>query len=118
MSTFKVKAVNDDRDYCECCGRKNLKKVAWIENEETGEIKHFGVVCATAPAKGFDLEREMKEAVSLYERNRAIINSLTYNEYRKQGGKFAPIDGNGVFKMLDRPLYEAIRVKIKERHPL
>lgn len=118
MATYKVLAVNDERDYCECCGRKNLKKVAWIESEETGEIKHFGTVCATAPAKGFNVERQVKAAIADFDNQQRIVNVRAHNEYRKQGGKYAPMDAKGVFKMLDRALFESIRAQIRGHNNL
>lgn len=43
---FKVLGTNDDKNYCEICGKIELKKVVWIENIETGEIFHAGINCA------------------------------------------------------------------------
>jgi hypothetical protein len=31
----KVLGVNDDRSSCQCCGREGLKRVVWLEIEET-----------------------------------------------------------------------------------
>jgi hypothetical protein len=112
MATYKVLAVNDERDFCECCGRQNLKKVAWIENEETGEIKHFGTTCATAPQKGFNVDREIKRAMAEFEYQQQLINQAAHREYRKQGGKYAPPDAKGIFKMRDRALFDSIRAQI------
>lgn len=53
MSRYKFLGVNDDREHCECCGKQGLKRVVWIEDTETGEIKHYGTTCATNPAKAF-----------------------------------------------------------------
>lgn len=65
MSRFQILGVNDDRDSCECCGKQGLKRVVWIQDNELSEIKHFGTVCATQPAKGFgpDVEKAIKSAV-------------------------------------------------------
>jgi len=59
---FEVLGINDDRDFCECCGKLNLKRVVWIKDNETGIVRHFGVVCADKPAKGFDVSAEIKQA--------------------------------------------------------
>lgn len=112
MATYKVLAVNDERDYCECCGKKNLKRVVWIEDEQTGEVKHFGTTCAVAPIKGFNVTREVIAACAEFDRAQMVIVRLASNEYKRQGGKYAPMDKNGVFKMLDRPLFESIRAQI------
>lgn len=65
MSRFQVLGVNDDRDFCECCGKQGLKRVVWIQDNELCEVKHFGTVCATQPSKGFgpDVEKAIKSAV-------------------------------------------------------
>lgn len=63
MQRFKVKGVNDDKDTCECCGKAGLKRVVWIEDTETLEVRHFGTTCATNPAKAFGLKREIGKAV-------------------------------------------------------
>ena len=56
MSRFQFLGVNDDRDFCECCGKQELKRVVWIEDLETGEVKHYGTTCATNPAKAFGVK--------------------------------------------------------------
>ena len=51
---YKVIGVNEDKDFCSCCGKQNLKSVVWIENTETSEINHYGSICAAwklTPAK-------------------------------------------------------------------
>ena len=63
MSRFRVKGVNDEKDTCECCGKEGLKRVVWIEDTETLEVRHFGTSCAANPAKAFGLGREIKRAV-------------------------------------------------------
>ena len=63
---YKIKAVNSDRDYCECCGKENISKVVWIENTETGEINHYGTVCAQSPEKGVG-KKAVKKAISYAE---------------------------------------------------
>lgn len=57
----RILGINDDRDFCQCCGKTGLRRVVWIENLETGTIRHFGTTCAgkNAPA----LFGEIKEAV-------------------------------------------------------
>lgn len=53
MSRYQFLGVNDDRDFCECCGRVDLKRVVWIEDLEEGTVKHFGTTCAQNPSKAF-----------------------------------------------------------------
>lgn len=45
-SEYKVLGCNDDKDFCNCCGKQGLSKVVWLENLETSEVSHYGVVCA------------------------------------------------------------------------
>lgn len=65
MARFLVLGINDDRDFCECCGKQGLKRVVWIHDTELGEVKHFGSVCATQPQKGFGpaVEKQIKSAI-------------------------------------------------------
>jgi hypothetical protein len=94
MNRFQVIGVNDDRDFCECCGKKGLKRVVWINDTETGEIKHFGTTCATAPVKGFNVEREVKDAIDTFKRKQEAIAWAARREYKAKGGQYiAKADG-------------------------
>jgi len=47
--TYIIKAVNSDTDTCSCCGRTNLKKVAWVSMVVDGienDPAPFGTTCA------------------------------------------------------------------------
>lgn len=98
---FKVLAVNDEADCCECCGKSGLKRVVWIEDTETGTIRHFGVICALAPAKGFEITkaeiakatREHDAAVAKAAREAASarwmeLYHVTVALYELRGGTF------------------------------
>lgn len=61
---YKVLGVNDDKDFCSCCGKQGLKKVVWMENNETGEVLHFGVVCAGKLQFSGDIKRAEKKFTS------------------------------------------------------
>lgn len=65
MARFEILGINEDRDFCECCGKTNLKRVVWIQDNELGEIKHFGTVCAQQPVKGFGpaATKQIKSAI-------------------------------------------------------
>lgn len=43
---YKLLGVNDDKDFCSCCGKQGLKRVVWMEDNRTGEVNHFGTHCA------------------------------------------------------------------------
>jgi hypothetical protein len=102
VARFEVVGVNDERDTCECCGRKNLKRVVWIRDTETDEVKHFGTVCATAPAKGFDLVVEIKAAIAKFDSLNKMRVYLAAAQYRREGGKYVP-NGPGSWTAADRP---------------
>ena len=94
---FKVLGVNDDMDFCECCGKQNLARVVWIENPETGKIQHFGTVCAANPAKAFGLDSEIKSAIQAFKNKKQAACSLAHRLYSAAGGKYV---SNGI------PLHE------------
>lgn len=43
---FTVLGVNDDRDTCDCCGKRPLKRVVWLQDVEGGEPVAYGTSCA------------------------------------------------------------------------
>lgn len=98
---FEVVAVNDTRDFCECCGRRGLKRVVWIRDVESDEVKHFGTTCAIAPAKGFNLQAEIKAAIAAFDyANRARI-AAAKQQYRREGGQYVVV-APGHWRVADR----------------
>ena len=83
---FQVLAVNDSADFCECCGRKGLKRVVWVLDNETGEHKHFGTTCVLAPSKAFGLDKEVGAAIRQFAHEQAAarkaewLNRVKYNK--------------------------------------
>ena len=77
---FLVRGINDDESSCMCCGRQGLKRVVWIEDTETGEIRHYGVVCATAPAKAFGLTGDIKRAIREHDKAQEEAARIARNE--------------------------------------
>ncbi len=47
MESFTYLGINSDKDFCTCCGKKDLSRVVWLENNETGEITHYGTICGS-----------------------------------------------------------------------
>ena len=82
----KILGINDDRDFCQCCGKTGLSRVVWIENDETGEIRHFGTTCATKNEPA--LFGQIKEAVKQDTRRGETAWSFAHSRYRKEGGKY------------------------------
>ena len=83
MARFIVKGINDDKSFCECCGKSGLQRVVWIEDTETDEIKHFGTSCAQKPAKGFDCVAEIKNALKRAKEDEKRICLAAMYRYRK-----------------------------------
>ena len=110
MARFIVKGINDDRSFCECCGKSNLQRVIWIEDTETNEIKLFGTSCAMKPAKGFDCIVEIKSAIKLAKENEKRIVSNAMYRYRKVYGAAMIAgrdkDGYPIATVADRSLWK------------
>jgi hypothetical protein len=82
----KILGINDDRDFCQCCGKTGLRRVVWIENIETGTVRHFGTYCAgkNAPA----LFGEIKAAKKADDNRDAQAWSTAHRQYRREGGTY------------------------------
>ena len=85
---FQVVAVNDERDFCECCGKKGLRRVVWVRDTETDEVKHFGTTCVLAPSKAFGVEKQVKAALDSFKAQEQAIFRAAYVEYKKRGGNY------------------------------
>ena len=84
MSRFVIRGINDEQSVCSCCGKANLKRVVWIEDTETGDINHFGSVCAESPAKAFGITSEIRKAVRAYDKaEKATAEAARKAEYNK-----------------------------------
>jgi hypothetical protein len=84
---FKIKAINDEESSCMCCGKSGLQKVVWIEDTETGDIQHFGCICALKPSKAFGIkEDDLKSYETAWKTILAIRNSKARRMYREAGG--------------------------------
>lgn len=106
MSRYEVLGVTDDRDFCECCGRTGLKRVVFIRDLETGETKHFGTTCATAPSKGFGIDKEVKAAIKRADDYQKVLNTLANQSYRAAGGVFVRKDAT-TWTHADPALFQA-----------
>lgn len=96
---FQVRGINDDKSFCECCGKSGLQRVVWIEDMETGEIKHFGTSCAVKPAKGFDCTTEIKSAIREFDAAQKSVFATAGHLYRKvyNGSRVSGVDEKGPF---------------------
>lgn len=106
MNRHQVLGVNDDRDFCECCGKTGLKKVVWIQDNETSEVKHFGVVCASKPSKGFNLDKEIKHAARRHEDYLKALNYVAHRHYKARGGQYVK-SNDWSWKAADESLYQS-----------
>lgn len=112
MNRFQVLAVNDEKDFCECCGKKNLKRVVFVRDTETDEVKHFGTSCAVAPAKGFNIEKEVKAAIERQSSYEKTLNALTHYAYRDAGGKHVAKADGVSWTQADPMLYAKCRAAV------
>jgi len=62
----RILGINDDEDYCSCCGKTGLKRVVWIEHED-GSIDHYGTTCATYKLKGNRRKQNVTTVVTVAE---------------------------------------------------
>lgn len=90
MNRYQVLGISDDKDFCQCCGKTGLKRVVFIEDTETGEVQHFGTTCATAPSKGFNVDKEVKQAIADAKQRAEVLARLAYAAYKKAGGQYVP----------------------------
>jgi len=87
-SRFQIKGINDDTDFCMCCGKQGLKKVVWIEDGETGSLEHFGVICAINPSKAFGIGKaDLKQHEVVFQHIQSVISSRARRLYREAGGE-------------------------------
>ncbi|ACD21604.1 hypothetical protein [Paraburkholderia phytofirmans] len=101
---FLVVGVDDSQNFCQCCGRTGLKRVAWIRDTETDEVKHFGMNCATAPAKAFGVAHEIRLALRAFENAQAIRAARASRTYRAAGGEYTKV-GPTQWQVADRNLW-------------
>lgn len=85
---FQIKAIVDDVNSCDCCGKTGLIRTVAIEDLESGEVKYFGTTCAMQPVKGFGIEKpEMAKAKRDFERAQAILWAKARAIYKERGGE-------------------------------
>jgi hypothetical protein len=46
MKRYKILGINDDQEHCDLCGKKHLKQVVWIEDQESFQVFATGTTCA------------------------------------------------------------------------
>lgn len=112
MTRFTVTGINDNRDFCECCGKSGLQRVVWIFDNETHEEKHFGTSCAMKPAKGFDCIDEIKAEMRNINARVKLAWSVAYRRYRAEGGAMIngrDKDGSPIATPANMSRYIAIR---------
>lgn len=104
---YQVLGVNDDKDFCQCCGKEGLKRVVWIEDTETGEIRHFGTTCAASPRKGFGVDKQIKDAIAEFTNKTSAAAYLAHRAYRASGGAYVS-NGQSSFKAADADKWTAL----------
>lgn len=78
-SKFYIAAIHDDQDFCDCCGKRNLKKVVLVVNANGAEM-NVGTECA-AKLCGITTHqaKEDMQAVEPGKRQRARIATAWYH---------------------------------------
>jgi len=74
--SFKIVAVNDDVDTCSCCGRTELKRVAWVAEVVHGvemEPAPYGTTCAAKAVARFETDEYGKARTS-----RRVSDTIKY----------------------------------------
>lgn len=94
---IKVLGINDEKDFCQCCGKKGLKRVVWCELED-GDIVHYGTTCASKkwlhmPEKDVKKEIEKTKAAAI-EKVRAVMGKSP--EYADVKAAFKGARGAGL----------------------
>lgn len=95
-SRFVVKGVNDEQNFCSCCGKTGLKRVVWIEDTETGVVSHFGTTCADSPAKAFGVTAEIRAAVRKFQSDakkaaKAAEHAAAMAKAREEYNRWLPV---------------------------
>ena len=80
---YKVLGVNDDKDFCTCCGKPNLARVVWLENMESGEVSHSGTKCASKLAAPEAIKRAEKKANQALVQRQDELEALAFEAYDK-----------------------------------
>lgn len=111
---FSVVGVNDERDFCECCGKSGLKRVVWVRDAETDDVKHFGTTCVLAPSKAFGLEKQVKEALDSFKSREQYIFRAAYASYKGRGGSYVAHPAKpGTWTPADPQLYAAVLADVR-----
>lgn len=78
---YKVLGSNDDENFCQLCNKQELQKVVWLEDTETGEIIHAGVICASKLMRisSEEVKEQLKEAE--YAKLMEVINKKIEEYY-------------------------------------
>lgn len=103
---FKILAIVDDVNSCECCGKTGLLRTVAIEDSETGDVKYFGTTCALQPIKGFGLQKkDMNYSLSRFKAAEQQMWSRVRRIYKERGGEFVNVEYDKT--RLGTPLYES-----------
>lgn len=83
--TYRILGTDDSVNSCDCCGRTGLKFTVTIELE-SGEIVHYGQVCATR--KDWIVGNDVVKALSDRDRAIACYWANVRVAYKAAGGKY------------------------------
>jgi hypothetical protein len=112
-----ILGINSDKDTCDCCGKKNLKRVIWLQFEGSDAVA-YGTSCA-AKALGVNGTYSAKDAEKVVH---AYQSGLELKQDYTAKCESARVEANrlgeavGVFKNGGSPFYTC-RMKAAETNP-
>ena len=90
MSKYNYLGTTDAFNECGCCGKQGLKKVAVLEDVDSGAVAYFGTTCA-ANAAGWSSDeykavkkslRTKRRAEAVKLQKRGLMQKLLTGEWR------------------------------------
>ena len=79
---YKVVGIDRDGGDCECCGRKNLRKLVFISvirNGEDAEVLRVGAMCAAKMARISNVSpSRIETAANNFDKYPKIYSALTF----------------------------------------
>lgn len=112
---YIVKGINDDQDYCELCGRKDLKKVVWLaavlEDGSEGGLIHAGCDCAAKLLSQGKSKKESTSAKIVLDRAQ-VIDKAQYWLQSNHEPKDVVAGLWRVFGYSARPMYKSVVISM------
>lgn len=97
MATYKLKGINDEADYCSCCGRTELKRVVWlakldVDGCENADPLPYGTTCA-----GMLMSVKAGSKHKLNQKFDQLLYDAVVEKIRSIQSAFIPVDRKWLF---------------------